>query len=602
MTRLPTPGGDAGSWGELLNTFLLAEHHTDGSLKIRSDGTLDDFYVRPAGGIPKTDLDDDARASLTAANRAMSASAAIAAGDLLVASGPGVMERIAVGADGQVLTADSAQTPGLRWVSQPTTAYDPTLYGAKLDAKRADAVVASSASKVITAAGGQFRSTDVGKRAVVYNDTLVGTFTTIASVQSNTQITLVDNAGLTLAGSAFDHLVYGTDDTAAIQAAIAAASQAQNINMANGANTPLGLGNPLVEVPAVSQGGAIITSTLTIPSGVNFTCNTMLFNLLPNRTTPCVVAMPYTVIGRILVDCLQGTGVLSAGGSGSGTATQAHNRWGDIRLWHVGTTVGTDKSQYAGITLTGYHHEVGDLWVKGGNVGAYHNPGHDVVVHHAYFVGCTTAVSMNSTDNAYYGLMTLDSCGTSSGSPGVDLYNRCSWVHMSINAFTQLASKKCTPVVQIGATVAGTNKDLHIELQANNTGGVAAAIAFVAESYFKVIAGNTQDNGINNAITTALQFGGVATSGGSGALQVDMALGTGITPYAGTVYGELSYIQDGIKTIVSGSMLAVPTQLKLQNLTAEPTTNPTSGAVLYAYGGAIKARGASGTVTTIAPA
>jgi hypothetical protein len=254
------------------------------------------------------------------------------------------------------------------------------------------------------------------------------------------------------------------------------------------------------------------------------------------------------------------------------------------------------------MTFTGYHHEVGDLWVKGGNVGAYHNPGHDAVIHHAYFVGCNTAVSMNSTDNAYYGMMKLDSCGTSTGAPGVDLYNRCSWVHLSINAFSQLATKKCTPVVQVGTTVAGTNKDLHIEVQANNTGGVAASLAYTAESYVKVLAGNTQDNGVNNPIVTGVTFGGVATSGGSGALQVDAVIGTGIAPYSGTVYGEFSYTQNGIKTIVTNSQLALTAQFKLQNLTAEPTVNPSGGAVLYAYGGAIKARGANGTVTTVAPA
>jgi len=602
MTRLPTPGHDAGSWGDLLNNFLLTEHHADGRLKLRDDGTLDNLYARPSAGVPAVDLEPAVRASLGKADTALQPALVTHPGELLVASGPGAVSSVAPGSDGQVLMADSAQAVGVRWAAQPTSNYDPTLYGARLDAKRVDNVTASSSSRVVTSLSAHFTAADVGKRVVVYNDTLTGTFTTIASVQSATQLTLADTAGLTLAASAFDHLVYGTDDTAAIQAALAAAAAAQNVNMANGANAPLGLGNPLVEVPAVGQGGAIITSAITIPSGVNFTCQAMLFNFLSDRSAPCVIAKPYTVVGRLLVDCLQGTGILSAGGTGSGTGTQAHNRFGDVRLWQVGTAVGSDKSQYAGMTFTGYHHEVGDLWVKGGNVGAYHNPGHDVVVHHAYFVGCTTAVSMNSTDNAYYGLMKLDSCGTSSGSPGVDLYNRCSWIRLSINAFTQIATRKCTPVVQVGTTVAGTNKDLFIEVQANNTGGVAVAIAYVAESYFKVLAGNTQDNGVTNAITTAVQFGGVATSGGSGALQVDAVIGTGITPYAGSVYGELSYTQDGVKTIVTNSALSLPTQLKLQNLATEPTANPNGGAVLYAYGGAIKARGANGTVTTIAGA
>jgi hypothetical protein len=33
MTRLPTPGGDEGDWGRLLNEFLQVEHGIDGTLK-----------------------------------------------------------------------------------------------------------------------------------------------------------------------------------------------------------------------------------------------------------------------------------------------------------------------------------------------------------------------------------------------------------------------------------------------------------------------------------------------------------------------------------------------------------------------------------------
>lgn len=43
MPRLPTPQADDGVWGTILNEFLLVEHEPDGSLKIRTDGTLSDF-------------------------------------------------------------------------------------------------------------------------------------------------------------------------------------------------------------------------------------------------------------------------------------------------------------------------------------------------------------------------------------------------------------------------------------------------------------------------------------------------------------------------------------------------------------------------------
>lgn len=41
MARLPIPGSDSGTWGAILNDFLLREHNADGTLKIRNDGALD---------------------------------------------------------------------------------------------------------------------------------------------------------------------------------------------------------------------------------------------------------------------------------------------------------------------------------------------------------------------------------------------------------------------------------------------------------------------------------------------------------------------------------------------------------------------------------
>jgi len=40
MSRLPKVGSDDNTWGDLLNDFLLREHGVDGSLRLRTDGTL----------------------------------------------------------------------------------------------------------------------------------------------------------------------------------------------------------------------------------------------------------------------------------------------------------------------------------------------------------------------------------------------------------------------------------------------------------------------------------------------------------------------------------------------------------------------------------
>jgi len=52
VARLPVPGSDRGTWGEILNTFLSVEHNSDGTLK--TDGSLsdkadDDVVVHLAG-------------------------------------------------------------------------------------------------------------------------------------------------------------------------------------------------------------------------------------------------------------------------------------------------------------------------------------------------------------------------------------------------------------------------------------------------------------------------------------------------------------------------------------------------------------------------
>lgn len=67
MARLPTPGGDKNSWGQILNDFLSVEHNSDGSLKRGSD--IDAKYEKPGSGIPASDLSASVQAALTKAVR-----------------------------------------------------------------------------------------------------------------------------------------------------------------------------------------------------------------------------------------------------------------------------------------------------------------------------------------------------------------------------------------------------------------------------------------------------------------------------------------------------------------------------------------------------
>jgi lysophospholipase L1-like esterase len=70
MARLPTPGGDSGQWGELLNDYLTQSHNLDGSLKSSAVMTAG-AYSKPVTGIPAGDLSIATQASITKADSAV---------------------------------------------------------------------------------------------------------------------------------------------------------------------------------------------------------------------------------------------------------------------------------------------------------------------------------------------------------------------------------------------------------------------------------------------------------------------------------------------------------------------------------------------------
>lgn len=60
--RLPQPGNDTGTWGSILNDFLLVEHNIDGTLKANT--TIAGKYSKPSNGIPVTDLATDLQSKI----------------------------------------------------------------------------------------------------------------------------------------------------------------------------------------------------------------------------------------------------------------------------------------------------------------------------------------------------------------------------------------------------------------------------------------------------------------------------------------------------------------------------------------------------------
>lgn len=113
------------------------------------------------------------------------------------------------------------------------------------------------------------------------------------------------------------------------------------------------------------------------------------------------------------------------------------------------------------------------------------------------------------------------------------------------------------------------------------------------------IGGQVNIQGGNTTATSASTAGKVVISSGNG-LGTNSSSGhvfitTGQKTGSGTE-GSLSIFD------TTGSFGAGEKVIFIHNATTDPTTNPTGGGILYTSGGALKYRGSSGTVTTIANA
>ncbi len=127
--------------------------------------------------------------------------------------------------------------------------------------------------------------------------------------------------------------------------------------------------------------------------------------------------------------------------------------------------------------------------------------------------------------------------------------------------------------------------------------GVGVATGHVPAGMLEVAQKDTTTPGIAmTAIASGTDMVNLKDSGGNQRFQVSNA---GNAIFRATMFST-SPLQGGATSADLGGSSGFVISMK--NVTTPPSTNPTGGGILYVDAGALKYRGSSGTVTTIAPA
>lgn len=172
-----------------------------------------------------------------------------------------------------------------------------------------------------------------------------------------------------------------------------------------------------------------------------------------------------------------------------------------------------------------------------------------------------------------------------------------------------IATQNANAVAITGGTVNGTTVGATTAATVRGTTVEATSALFAAQGIPLRLAGNTanQEEVVSSAV-------GVLDAGSRGAIRLwtdvnnndattatifSLTVGANIAGAGTTLLTVRKDGTWGINTTSYGSGVGV---IAIANATTVPSTNPTGGGVLYVEGGALKYRGSSGTVTTIAPA
>jgi hypothetical protein len=217
MSRLPIPGGDDGTWGNILNDFLGRSLNGDGTLKILSDGTLSGLYTKPYTGIPLSDLDLSTQADLTAATTAVqSVNGKSGTSITLVASDVGAYVKPSDGIPATDLnTALVADLAAGQTAVQSVNAKVGTAVSLNIDDLANVSTAGATNGQVLAKSG------SVWSPESVVSSAEVGTASGIATLDINSHLTASQLPSSVVTSSQIKILLpSGGDDSAALQALI----------------------------------------------------------------------------------------------------------------------------------------------------------------------------------------------------------------------------------------------------------------------------------------------------------------------------------------------------------------------------------------------
>jgi hypothetical protein len=401
--RLPTPGGDSGDWGDILNSFLEVSLASDGTLNSNVVGTnqlqsnavtnaqLDvptqttlsavaSKYTKPGSGIPASDLTTAVQTNLTSASTAVQPNTTLSGGDLsgtiaipVVASINGITMPSGSPNTGQVIQATSASATNWATVSS-TTVSDATSSAKGIIQLDGDLGGTAASPDVLTVLSGQ---TPITSDTTLTGGDLTGTLPnpTVAKLQGTTLSTPSGGATSYLNATGAWTTPSGSTNASSIDgvAVTGTPSSGQVITASSGTaaawTTPAaGAGNATSSSPGIIQldgdlGGSATSPSVAKVNGVTLPASAPSSGNVLTATSASATAWTTPAAGVSLDSTntdIQPLGSQSAGSSSlaakadhvhptTGLVTTTTSLSGDV----TGTASTTTVAKVNGVAVTG---------------------------------------------------------------------------------------------------------------------------------------------------------------------------------------------------------------------------------------------------------